>query len=491
MLKRAALLAGVLLFCSAALAEVPPPNDNPGKLPPYVWPPLPPELAPEAKLFALPITGKQFLPHPGTSFGIRYRSGYIPARCVKSYDLKTPRVLDCWLEENASVANNINWNGSPWRAWTPAEKEELRSTFQIVRNWRAGGFGPWPGPAFEEPPVNREAPYLTDAELDTVIDSGEARRRYLAQIAVMLASEIDGWVPWSLRDYTPAVLEEMFRSDLNQYLPDRDDGSAADSVYHGHIISGGLTPAHVATLYRFFLGEGIIAATPVATIARLLEWCRDHMQHYYNFADPDALPARQQYEMFWHYHGLPPVSRIIEGTVVSDPRFPGTPPRSWIAGCTGTTRFLRAVLRVLNIPVREIIRPETGGHAVPFFSGEGLYLSHGDDPHTRGFASGDFTGRELLINTDQWMRWFPPGSTGENVGRRVVDLNLERPSGYVVDLYCYDQWQGLSRADGHLLDYFERFYALGHLESIGYYDRLAALAETSTADYCVIWRGSR
>lgn len=492
MLKRAALLIALVLICSAGLAEVPPPNDNPGQVPPHGWPPLPPELAPEAKIFGtLPITPKQFLPHPGTSFGIRYPSGFVPVRCRKSYDLKTPRVLDCWLQENASIANAINWDGRRWQVWTPDAKEELRAAFQTVRNWRAGGFGTWAGPAFEEPPVNHEAPFLSTAELRTVIDSNEARRRYLAQVAVMLASEIDAWVPWSLRNYTPEVLGEMFRSDLNQYLPDSDDGSHTDSIYHGHLVTGGLTPAHVVTMYRFLIDEGIIRATPIDTIGRLLEWCRDHMEHYYNFEAPADLPAREQYEMFWHYSGFPPVARIIEGTVASDPTFPGAPARSWTAGCTGTTRFLRAVLRVLNIPVREIIRPETGGHAIPFFAGEGLYLSHGDDPYSQGFRTGEFSGRALLLNTDQWMRWFPPTGAGENVGRRVVDLNLERPSSAIVSLYCRDQWQGLSRAEGSVLAYAGRFYTLAHLESIGFYDRLAALGETSTDSYCELWRGSR
>jgi len=180
-------------------------------------------------------------------------------RCRKVYDLKTPRVLDCWLQENATIAHAITWDSRRWESWTADQQEELRSAFQTVRNWRAGGFGPWPGPVFEEPPVNHEAPFLSDAELRTVIDSSEARKQYVAQVAVMLASEIDAWVPWSLRDYTPEVLGEMFRSDLYQFRLDTDDGSATDSIYHGHIVTGGVTPAHVATLYRFFLVRQIQA----------------------------------------------------------------------------------------------------------------------------------------------------------------------------------------------------------------------------------------
>jgi hypothetical protein len=95
MLKRSALLFALVVTAAVAFAEPPKPGDNPGQTPPYVWAPLPPELAPEAKLFGnLPITPKQFLPHPGTSFGIRQPSGFIPVRCRKVYDLKTPRVLD-------------------------------------------------------------------------------------------------------------------------------------------------------------------------------------------------------------------------------------------------------------------------------------------------------------------------------------------------------------------------------------------------------------
>ncbi len=212
------------------------------------------------------------------------------------------------------------------------------------------------------------------------------------------------------------------------------------------------------------------------------------MQHDYTIP---GLPPRQQYEAFWHYTGYPPIARILEGTVVSDPTFPGSPPRSWTAGCTGTTRFLRSVLRVLNIPVREILTPETGSHAVPFFSGEGLYLSHGDDPYSQDFSTGDFTGRDLLINTDQWMRWFPPGSMGENVGRRTADLNLFRPSGFVVSSYCYDQWQRLPRDGGHLFEWAGHYYTVAYLESSGFYTRVAALAETSTDGYCELWRASR
>jgi hypothetical protein len=104
MLKRAALVIVFVVSGAATLAAQ-------QKLPPYVWAPLPPELAPEAKIFgSITITPKQFLPHPGTAFGVRRPSGFIPMRCRKSYDLKTPAVLDCWLEENAQIANAISWD---------------------------------------------------------------------------------------------------------------------------------------------------------------------------------------------------------------------------------------------------------------------------------------------------------------------------------------------------------------------------------------------
>jgi len=73
----------------------------------------------------------------------------------------------------------------------------------------------------------------------------------------------------------------------------------------------------------------------------------------------------------------------------------------------------------------------------------------------------------------------------------VIAAPLEQPRDRVDGLYCRDQWQGLSRAGGSVFEYAGLFYTLAHLESIGFYDRLAALAETSPESYCELWRGSR
>jgi hypothetical protein len=59
-------------------------------------------------------------------------------------------------------------------------------------------------------------------------------------------------------------------------------------------------------------------------------------------------------------------------------------------------------------------------------------------------------------------------------------------------MYCQDQLDGRSRAEGRVfVDYAGHFYTLAELERRLFYDRLAALAETSSEHYCVRWRAER
>ena len=162
-------------------------------------------------------------------------------------------------------------------------------------------------------------------------------------------------------------------------------------------------------------------------------------------------------------------------------------------GCFSTSDMYVWIFRVVNMPVRRVYGRETCGHISPYWSAEGLYLSHGDDPYGRHFNTlTDVPASSLPINESTYASWFPAGSTTcTNVGRRVIDLNLTNTSGYMVDQYCQDQRAGLSRAAGQVYATFSPIYSLSVVESRGVYDRLAAAAETSTADSCVRWRASR
>jgi hypothetical protein len=497
---RCAVFFLIVFLTITAAAHAADPQDN-TPFPTSVFDgPLPPKPAPD--LFLLSgFTPKNLLPRPWPSLVLRRPSGYIPPPCRKLYDLKRPDVLDCWLSNVPAIGDAISWEFESgrltrWSFWNDAAKADLRADFQRARLWRAAGFGPWPGPPWTDPPVNREEPFLAADEFLTVLDSDQAWRQYVAQVAISLAAEIDAWVPWSLRDYSREVLGELFRPDLTQYRLDRDDGSLGDSVYHGHIATGGLAPAHPATIYRFLLTNGILRATPKATIGGLIEWSRDNMRHQFAIRPPlypvDLSPGAE-FAAFWHYRGFPPVLRILEGTQAEDPVLgvlhPGI--HSWTTGCTGTSRFMRAVLRVANIPVTEILARRTCGHAMPYFAGEGFYLSHGDDPYNTWSSSGSFTGEELLVSSDLWHRWFPEGdeeTSCRNVGRRVLELNFDRPSDALVSTYCQDQTNGRSAADSDVFASMGRVYSMERLLEAGFWESLASLAETSTTPSCVHWR---
>ncbi len=490
----APFVAAAVMYAGIGTARggdpIPPPNPPPL----FLEAPLPPQLAPDLFLVS-ELTPANRWPRPGQLFSFRRPSGYIPPACRKLTQDPSGHILDCWLAHHPAIADSIQWEFVPertmrWRLWDDPEKAALRGAFVTARAWRAGGLGAWPGDPWPDPPANQEEPFLAEDELRTVLDTeGQAWREFLAQVAVSLAAEIDAWVPWSLRDYDRAALEEIFSGVGQRYVLDRDDGGVNDSVYHGHIVKG-ITPAHPATVLNFLLDEGILAGTPRATIARLLDWSRDHMLHQFRV----GLPIGREWYAFWQYRGLLPIARIMEGTEAFDPELGVLSPgiHSWTSGCTGTTRFFRAVLRVVNIPVREILSRQTCGHAIPYFVGEGLYLTHGDDPYSSWFRTGDFGGGELLVPSSTWHRFFPVGdetTSCRNVGRRVVDLNVARPSAELVRIHCQDLLTGVARApESEVVRGVRGIYTHEELTALGFWERLDALVETSGAAECVAWR---
>ena len=481
----------------------PPPQDNP---PPVKFefpfePPLPPELAPD--LFEIDgVTPPHLWPRPWRRFRFRRSSGYVPGNCRRLLDDQEGAVLDCWLERHPVIADAIVWEFTSerytrWRFWTDAQKAELRAAFVAARAWKDIGFaGPWPGDFFVDPASNQELPYIGRDEILTVLSAGDAWKRYLSSIAVSLASEIDAWVPWSLRDYHREALKTIFDGSL-LYVLDRDDGSVLDSVFPGYIVRR-TTPAHAATVFRFLLDEGLIGTSPVDTIDRVLTWSRDNMQHSFamSYADGTEVPLRIRYETFWGYSGVAPLSEIIRGRVASHPElgtvYPGF--EHWTTGCGGTTRFLRGVLSVVNIPVQDLIERRTCGHSLAYFSGEGLFLTHSDDPYSQLFNTNLFPGGQLLVAVSNFNSWFPVGddeTACRNVGRRVIELNVVRPSGRLVEIHCEDRIAGNSHADSAVFATTRGIYTLAQLETRRLWERLDAAAETSTGDACVLWRATR
>jgi hypothetical protein len=309
---------------------------------------------------------------------------------------------------------------------------------------------------------------------------------FLAQVAHSLAVEIRGWVPWTLRSYEQETLWELL-SGVEMFTYDTDDGGANDSDYPGYVLGGrssleGATPSHPTFTFSFLKQNNLIASTPVGTVGRVLNWCRWNLSHYLGAFGP------QNAEYHWQYRGDPPVRRILEGTLLLDPKYAASfpTPQHWTAGCGGTSAFLRSLLRAVNIPVL----PMTSGceHKVPYFMAHGRYLSHGDDAYN-SLAKADYPADLLLLDEATFKSWFPfdpqdPQNQGnfetgcKNVGRRVVDLAVWHFSDQLLNDFCSDKLNGLDHASGKVFAHFQKYdYTVADLEATKFWERLDTEAQ--------------
>ena len=208
----------------------------------------------------------------------------------------------------------------------------------------------------------------------------------------------------------------------------------------------------------------------------MLDWARSHLWHF------DGGWSTQNYYYNWQYWGYPPVSRVIAGTTNSNPQFPylgSLGPQHWTAGCDGTTSFLIWVLKAANIPVEAL---PLDGHTVPWFMGENLYLSHGDDPYS-ALSKAGYPAKLLLISHDDFQAWFPPNNlwfTGHNVGRRPIDLAVQYPtSNWVLFRYCDDVQANRDHASSKVYnEVFIGYYTVSDLELLGLWDRMQQAVNT-------------
>ena len=433
-------------------------------------------------------------------------SGFVPPECRKLYDADSPRLVDCWLAQNPHVAQAIRWeftgNGASqilsWPEWREESRQPVREAFMNARKWRASGMKTWPGPAYQDPPENKEAASLGPASVTTVLDGETAAWPFFTtQVGLSLAAEMGSWMSWSLRDFDDDALADLFDAPRRMYTYDSGDGSADDTVYAGYSPIGTVTPAFPITSFRFFADNRLIGATPLETVTAVLEWSRKHMQDAVRLS-PSATedPARLFHEAYWQYPGKAPLARVLAGTRVSDARVSRSFPEavSWSGGCATTTDAIVWLLRAVNIPARRAGSPATCNHFTAYFPWAKAYLSHGNDAYHPLAKTASFTMDKLLVPAPIWQALFPKVRSGAwcwNVGRRVIDLNLRDPSDHLVGLYCEDTRAGVARESGQVHAAFENLYSMTQLKQRSLWERLAALAETSNADACVRLRAGR
>jgi hypothetical protein len=365
-----------------------------------------------------------------------------------------PGQLDLWLVNHPSIMQSMVWvdeNGNKsYLDWSTAKKNDLNQYFEALIN----------GQPLQliDPPLNQ---YSDDnVSVTTILSEDNAWKLYVAQVANSLYLEIENKVSWSLTQYSS--VEQKILLSSNSFLAYTGTGYIIGPSYW-------VVPAPPDTILSFFKDNDIIKSDSYHTVGALLEWCRQNMVHF------SGSITAQGCEQHWQYHGLPPVSRIINGTTSTYPGI-SNPFRHWTLGCLGTSGFLASVLRDANIPVRTMNIPSTG-HTTAYFVSLGLYLSHGDDPYDDLYISNpQYPAIELLINSTTFNTWFPsnqpPDAWVANVGRQVQELALNYlPNHYLRD-YTIDTIIGRAHSDGLLYAHFSNYYSVSYLESTGLWDRL-------------------
>ena len=371
---------------------------------------------------------------------------YVPewVRCRLSRIIRSirglPPPLDCWLSDHPNVAASIKWQpvygGTaydipdtakiPWPSWSGAEKQELVTAFEAAWNWLYKQATPFTNlnEMLAYPPVNQNNTTSDTDTPATAVTEAYARELYVRWIGLNLAVEIGGHVPWSVTGYTAEQLQIIFDS-ASVMVRRQDTTYVVGSINPGHSnyvhrkdnLGGSLIAPPRYTL-AFLRNSNLVGATRATTITSLLNWCRDNLVHFYGYADYGTM------DQHWQYRGLPPITRVIDGTTSTYPN--ATTFEHWTAGCHGTTGLLRNVLRAVNIPV-QILR--VCGHGQAYFLTEGTYLDHGDNPYNLAFKASGLSAADLLIDQATYTTWFgtnldnhETAAACPNISRQVTEL---------------------------------------------------------------------
>ncbi len=314
--------------------------------------------------------------------------------------------IGAWLTDHPLISQTIRWedaNGiKEYRDWSATQKADLLEMYQKV----------WRGESLEltDPPPNM-LDLADDDYSSTVLSKDHAWPLFLAHIAFSLAVETGEWVSWSLTAYSQEELLELL--DGSKMFRRRHDLEGYQVIYSG-------MPAPPDFSFQFLSDNDMIAQDRLRTIGNLLTWCRYNMKHF-----TGGFTAKNV-EDHWQYRGATPVSRVVSGTTFYSDFWNAEHFSHYTGGCWGTTAFLREILRVVNIPVKNA---PGGGHALPYFISEGKYLSHGDDPYTWSIRSSAIPIEELFIDQATYDAWFgssvPWEKQKQNVGRRSNELEIK------------------------------------------------------------------
>ena len=208
-----------------------------------------------------------------------------------------------------------------YRYWSDEQKEDLKSA---IHRLEVGD----PYPMQNPPELIDDQGYINKKDAWTI---------YIAHIAHSIWVEINHLVAWSILEYSPESLMLLLNSSYMFLISDQ--GYKFD-----YEVMGNVTDWNVDISYHFMRTNGFIMDNPEGTVYAFADWVRTNVRHYYLMSSTET-EAEANYR-FWKYVGPPPVDRIL---------YPVTYPNYYFtfsAGCWGTTGLFSAVMRSVNIPVR-------------------------------------------------------------------------------------------------------------------------------------------
>jgi hypothetical protein len=377
-----------------------------------------------APAFSLADDGAAFTVQVSDGFGGKTLSA--PAVLSLFQDLAT------WLGAHPSVAAAIKWQTqpgdpanyyiapgdaqkAPWTSWTPSQQADLNQAYLDHVAWFNAGAQQTAvvvggASALTDQPTNIYSQVANDAG-STMVDVSAAYmwRLYTGHVAFSLMLELSHQVPWSLTGYGAGSLRWLFDSStMGWLLPNGQFGLGTYPGANQPTLRDNNRPRTTFTdprwTYPWLKQAGILGGSRQATIGGFLDYMRQNLYHVNGGSDTFGADFS-----IWQYRGYSPVSRIVLGTI--DSRYPAQGTNHYTEGCHGSTGFINAALRVVNLPTQPIWMC---GHEQVYFLTEDLYLDHADDPYNQVVRASASPSLLLLIDSATWKSRFGADETLNN-----------------------------------------------------------------------------
>ncbi len=290
------------------------------------------------------------------------------------------------LLANGDIADSIIWvnirgMAVKYNDWSDTQKSDLRKEF--IRLESSGHFSMTAPPA----PQTR----MSSVSEAHTIKRADAWAIYISYVAQGLWVEVNNVVPWSITDYPPDQLRNLFDGSMMFFPSNIDEvedweypmdemtfsfakGSSLDWVMSWN--------PRIA--YDFLKDSGLIGLTQLDTVHGLTAWMQNRLNHISAW-DGDGIPPWEStdIESEWGYQGKSLLDSVLYPLAGKD---------HVTLGCSGTTGLYTAVLKTINIAVASwnIIIASPGsraGHSRPLFLSTKKTIYHADDPYINSLST--------------------------------------------------------------------------------------------------------